>query len=66
MSPTKRVIIMVHGDMTLTDDVDSEFDLDLRVIGDSLPFAKMSCDTSDNCGQTCSGSACNSLAENPF
>jgi FxLD family lantipeptide len=55
-----------HGVMTLTYDVDSEFELDLRVIEDSLPLAKMSCDTDDNCGQTCSGSACNSLAENPF
>jgi FxLD family lantipeptide len=60
------MIIMPKSAMRLTDDVDSEFELDLRVIEDSLPFAKMSCDTSDNCGHTCSGSACNSLAENPF
>lgn len=38
---------MAQGAMTLTDDVDSEFRLDLRVIEDSLPLAKMSCDTSD-------------------
>lgn len=43
-----------------------EFSLDLRVIADSLPLAKMPCDTSDNCGQTCSGSACNSLAGTPY
>ncbi|HEU0086399.1 MAG TPA: FxLD family lanthipeptide [Pseudonocardiaceae bacterium] len=47
------------------DEVD-EFSLDLRIIEDSLPLAKMSCDTSDNCGQTCSGSACNSLTGTPF
>ncbi len=57
---------MTQGTMTRADDVDSEFELDLRVIEDSLPLTKMSCDTSDNCGETCSGSACNSLAENPF
>lgn len=57
---------MTQGAMTLADDVDSEFELDLRVIEDSLPLAKMSCDTSDNCGNTTCGSACTSAAENPF
>lgn len=57
---------MAQGVMTLTDDVDSEFELDLRVIEDSLPLAKMSCDTSDNCGSTCSGSACNSRTGEPL
>lgn len=52
--------------MTPTDDVDSEFHLDLCVIEDSLPFAKMSCDTSDGCGNTTCGSACTSQAQNPF
>jgi FxLD family lantipeptide len=37
-----------------------EFSLDLRVIEDSLPLAKMTCDTSDNCGGTTCGSACTS------
>lgn len=37
-----------------------EFSLDLRVIEDSLPLAKMSCGTSDNCGGTTCGSACTS------
>ncbi|MGH4022797.1 MAG: FxLD family lanthipeptide [Pseudonocardiaceae bacterium] len=56
---------------TTLDDVDEmggfddEFDLDLRVIETAYPIAKLRCDTSDNCGQTCSGSACNSLADNP-
>jgi len=66
MTQTKRVIIMAQGAMTLTDDVDSEFQLDLRVIEDSLPLAKMSCNTDDNCGNTTCGSACTSQAEHPF
>lgn len=57
---------MTQGAMTLTDDVDSEFELDLRVIEDSLPLAKMRCATDDNCGGTTCGSACTSQAENPF
>ena len=57
---------MAKGAITLIDDVDSEFELDLRVIEDSLPIAKLSCDTEDNCGNTTCGSACTSQAENPF
>jgi FxLD family lantipeptide len=57
---------MAHGTSPLVDDVDSEFTLDLRVIEDSLPLAKLSCDTEDNCGNTTCGSACTSQAENPF
>lgn len=53
--------------MPLADDVDGEFELDLRVIEDSLPLAKMSCNTEDNCGNTTCGSACTSqVAEHPF
>ncbi|MGH3797485.1 MAG: FxLD family lanthipeptide [Pseudonocardiaceae bacterium] len=58
--------------MTLVDDVEdiggfdeAEFVLDLRVIEAAYPIAKLRCDTSDGCGSTCSGSACNSLADNP-
>ncbi|MGQ0776868.1 MAG: FxLD family lanthipeptide [Pseudonocardiales bacterium] len=47
------------------DEVD-EFSLDLRVIADSLPLAKMECDTSDNCGGTTCGSACTSNAAAPL
>lgn len=47
-------------------DIDEDdFRLDLRVIESAYPIAKLSCDTSDGCGQTCSGSACNSQANNP-
>lgn len=52
-----------------TDLVDSvhegEFSLDFQVIEAAYPLAKLSCDTSDGCGQTCSTSACNSQANNP-
>jgi FxLD family lantipeptide len=44
---------------------EDEFNLDLRVIEAAYPIAKLTCDTSDGCGSTCSGSACNSNANNP-
>jgi FxLD family lantipeptide len=44
---------------------DDEFHLDLRVIETAYPIANLPCDTSDNCGSTCSGSACNTTANNP-
>jgi FxLD family lantipeptide len=45
---------------------DLDFDLDFRVIEAEYPIAKLACDTSDQCGSTCSGSACNSSANEPF
>ena len=58
---------MAQAVMSVADAVDDEFALDLRVIQDSLPLAKMSCDTADNCGNTTCGSACTSqVAEAPF
>ncbi|MGH3896681.1 MAG: FxLD family lanthipeptide [Pseudonocardiaceae bacterium] len=57
--------------MALVDDIagaggfEGEFDLDLRVIEAAYPMTKLLCDTSDGCGSTCSGSACNSTANNP-
>ncbi|WP_216217356.1 FxLD family lanthipeptide [Amycolatopsis aidingensis] len=44
---------------------DGDFTLDFQVIEAAYPLAKLSCDTSDGCGQTCSTSACNSQANNP-
>ncbi len=44
---------------------EDEFRLDLRVIESAQLLGKVPCDTSDGCGATCSGSACNSLANNP-
>ena len=44
---------------------EAEFRLDLRVIEAAHPVAKLMCDTSDGCGSTCSGSACNSNANDP-
>lgn len=60
--------------LALADGVDTaptpetdEFTLDVSVVEASLPLAKMSCDTSDNCGGTTCGSACTSqVAQNPF
>jgi FxLD family lantipeptide len=49
-----------------TADIEDEFSLDLRVIEAAYPIAKLTCDTSDGCGSTCSGSACNSQANNPY
>jgi FxLD family lantipeptide len=49
-----------------TADVEDEFSLDLRVIEAAYPIAKLTCDTNDGCGSTCSGSACNSQANNPY
>ena len=45
---------------------DDEFELDLRVIESAAPLAIMMCDTSDNCGSTCSTSACNTSSNDPF
>jgi FxLD family lantipeptide len=68
------VIDMAQGASTLAfvDDFETadgfeegEFILDLRVIEAARPIAKLGCDTSDGCGSTCSGSACNSNANDP-
>jgi FxLD family lantipeptide len=45
---------------------DDEFELDLRVIESAAPQVIMMCDTSDNCGSTCSTSACNTTSNDPF
>ena len=45
---------------------DSEYELDLRVIESAAPFVTMLCDTSDNCGSTCSTTACNTASNDPF
>ncbi|WP_083822261.1 FxLD family lanthipeptide [Saccharopolyspora spinosa] len=42
-----------------------DFTLNFQVIEAAYPLAKLTCDTSDGCGQTCSTSACNSQANNP-
>ncbi|TDQ00649.1 FxLD family lanthipeptide [Labedaea rhizosphaerae] len=45
---------------------ENELTLDLRVITDSLPMAKMACSTSDNCGGSTCGSACTSHVTQPL
>lgn len=57
----------VAADDLLSDAGDyDEFELDLRVVESAYPIAKLMCDTSDQCGSTCSGSACNTSANGPF
>lgn len=63
---TKSRTDILPGVTGLTDGpAESEFSLDFQVIEAAYPLAKLSCDTSDGCGQTCSTSACNSQANNP-
>lgn len=63
MQRTTSVMALV--DVVEVGGFDDEFDLDLRVIETAYPIAHLPCDTSDNCGSTCSGSACNTNANNP-
>lgn len=44
---------------------DMEFELDVRVIEAGLPVRDLMRDTSDNCGSTCSGTACTSYVGDP-
>lgn len=44
---------------------DDEFELDLRVVEAVTPEAFMRCDTSDQCGATCSTSACSTGSMDP-
>jgi FxLD family lantipeptide len=46
--------------------IDDEFRLDLRIIESAGPLLAMMCDTSDNCGSTCSTTACNTSSNDPF
>jgi FxLD family lantipeptide len=64
MPPTPMAVN--DGRAAAADINDLDFDLDFRVIEAEFPIAKFMCDTSDQCGSTCSGSACNSSANEPF
>jgi FxLD family lantipeptide len=44
---------------------DKEFTLDVRVVEAVQPVGSLLLSTSDNCGSTCSGSACNSSTSYP-
>lgn len=51
----------------LVDDIDdSEFDFDMRVVESTTKVAVAMCDTSDGCGNTCQGSACTSISNDPY
>ncbi|MFE7608101.1 FxLD family lanthipeptide [Streptomyces celluloflavus] len=45
--------------------VDMEFTLDVRVIESGVPVRDLLRDTSDNCGSSCSGTACTSFVGDP-
>ncbi|MEV7970542.1 FxLD family lanthipeptide [Sphaerisporangium sp. NPDC088356] len=45
--------------------LDREFTLDVRVVEAGLPVPGLLRDTSDNCGSTCSGTACTSALGDP-
>jgi FxLD family lantipeptide len=45
--------------------LDTEFTLDVRVVEAGLPVHGLLRSTSDNCGSTCSGTACTSALADP-
>jgi FxLD family lantipeptide len=49
----------------LNADVDAEFDLDVRVVEAGEPVGALLRSTDDNCGSTCSGTACVTNVANP-
>ena len=63
MAPAASLTATRPAGAEITDD---EFELDLRVIESAALSAIMMCDTSDNCGSTCSTSACNTSSNDPF
>lgn len=48
-----------------TTQVDVDFSLDVRVLEAGLPVRDLLRDTSDNCGSSCSGTACTSFVGDP-
>jgi FxLD family lantipeptide len=46
-------------------ELDMDFTLDVRVVEAGQPIASLLRDTSDNCGNTCEGTACNSFVDDP-
>jgi FxLD family lantipeptide len=45
---------------------DSEFEFDLRVVESTTKVTIAMCDTNDGCGNTCQGSACVSVSNDPY
>jgi FxLD family lantipeptide len=52
-------------DAPQTTDSDLDFTLDIRIVEATVPVAELLRSTSDNCGSTCSGSACTSYTNDP-
>ena len=46
-------------------ELDDLFDLNLKVVQETVPVAQLRCNTNDGCGTTCSGSACTTSAYDP-
>lgn len=46
--------------------LDSDFELDLRVIESTTPLVATMCSTSDGCGSSCANSACSTGKNAPF
>jgi FxLD family lantipeptide len=53
---------LLERDLT---DVDMDFTLDVRVIEAAVPIPDLLRSTSDNCGSTCSGTACTTFTSDP-
>jgi FxLD family lantipeptide len=66
MSRSPLMTMDVMADIADAEIGEDEFELDLHVVEAAYPIAKLMCDTSDQCGSTCSGSACNSSANAPY
>lgn len=62
MAPT-GTLSLVRSTGPDTDELD--FTLDVRAIEAALPVAELLRSTSDNCGSSCSGTACTSFTDDP-
>lgn len=58
-------LLLDEAPLTADEVGDEEFLLDVRVVEADSPLMIDLCDTSDNCGSTCSTSACNSVSNDP-
>lgn len=60
--------VSVSGTTAFAEDIsefEEEFTLDVRVVEGGQPASGMLLSTSNGCGSTCSGSACNSSVSYP-
>lgn len=62
MAPTATASVLADPAVV---DLDLDFTLDVRVIEAAAPIPNLLASTSDNCGSTCSGTACPSFVGDP-